>query len=196
MRRITYRFVLLIASAAIAPLLLYGIISIRNLQQGNGIDGPGRQQQAGQSGLRGDRPVHGRTTRACCAPLVSCCAASTWSSGSRRRCSRTSSAISRVPRDHVLRRRRPRHRHEPRRPDTPSRYRPPRPRQRRRLHRATRSRRGQPAAHDDCHPHRSGRAGAWLDRRRDCARGALAARSIACASARKATRCSSRTNCG
>ena len=34
MRRITYRFVLLIASAAIAPLLLYGIISIRNLQQG------------------------------------------------------------------------------------------------------------------------------------------------------------------
>ena len=36
MRRITYRFVLLIASAAIAPLLLYGIISIRNLQQGTG----------------------------------------------------------------------------------------------------------------------------------------------------------------
>src|SRR6188472_241318 len=34
MRRITYRFVLLIASAAIAPLLLYGIISIRNLKQG------------------------------------------------------------------------------------------------------------------------------------------------------------------
>ena len=34
MRRITYRFVLLIASAAIAPLLLYGVISIRNLQQG------------------------------------------------------------------------------------------------------------------------------------------------------------------
>ena len=43
MRRITYRFVLLIASAAIAPLLLYGIISIRNLQQGTESTVTGRQ---------------------------------------------------------------------------------------------------------------------------------------------------------
>src|SRR5262245_15187224 len=34
MRRITSRFVLLIASAAIAPLVLYGVISIINLQAG------------------------------------------------------------------------------------------------------------------------------------------------------------------
>ena len=34
MRRITSRFVLLIASAAIAPLVLYGAISLLNLRQG------------------------------------------------------------------------------------------------------------------------------------------------------------------
>ena len=34
MRRITSRFVLLIASAAIAPLVVYGAISLLNLKQG------------------------------------------------------------------------------------------------------------------------------------------------------------------
>ena len=38
MRRITSRFVLLIASAAVAPLVLYGVISIVQPEDGNGID--------------------------------------------------------------------------------------------------------------------------------------------------------------
>ncbi len=90
MRRITYRFVLLIASAAIAPLLLYGSSPFatcsreRNRRSGKATAGwriRSRKRSASTW----------TTTRACCRRLVSSCAAPTWSRGSRRACSRTSS---------------------------------------------------------------------------------------------------------
>ena len=89
MRRITSRFVLLIASAAIAPLVVYGAISLLNLQAGHRIIGQ-RGKPAGRGSGRGtDRAVHREQhPRAeICGPRRS--AASTCSPGSSRGCSRT-----------------------------------------------------------------------------------------------------------
>ena len=52
MRRITSRFVLLIASAAVAPLVLYGVISIFNLKTGTESYGQRGQSAARRSGRR------------------------------------------------------------------------------------------------------------------------------------------------
>ncbi len=163
MRRITYRFVLLIASAAIAPLLLYGIISIRNLQQGTeSTVREGNRRLASQvSEEIGQYMEHNtRVLRTVWSgPARHQHGAVAADAGTHGLCS----GFPRVSRDHVLRRRRPRHRHEPRRRDRPLDTDRRRHRHQRGLHCAPRSRRGQPAAYDDCHPHRSGRAGAWLD---------------------------------
>ena len=163
MRRITYRFVLLIASAAIAPLLLYGIISIRNLQQGTeSTVREGNRRLANQvSEEIGQYMEHNTRVLKSVGLVLRGTNMEQWqqtqvlkdfridfpefreitffSAGGRV------IATSRAGRDSPL--------------DTDRRSH----RQQRRFHSAARSRRGQPAAHDDCRPHRSGRAGAGLD---------------------------------
>ncbi len=94
MRRITYRFVLLIASAAIAPLLLYGVISIRNLQQGTeSTVREGNRRLANQVSEEIFQYMRAQHPRAC-RRWVRSCAAPTWSRGSRRKCSGLSPTIS------------------------------------------------------------------------------------------------------
>ncbi len=63
MRRLTTRFVLLIASAAIAPLVLYGFVSILRLQTGTQRDRHQGQPRAGHTGCGTHRPVHHYNTR-------------------------------------------------------------------------------------------------------------------------------------
>ena len=115
MTRITGRFVLLIASAAIAPLVVYGVISVVNLRTGTGETVRTRQPAGRRSGRRANRPVlrlqHTRSALG-------------WLRAARHQ-SRIMAAVARpqglrprfprVPRDHVLRQRRPDDRDQPRR---------------------------------------------------------------------------------
>ena len=57
-RRITSRFVLLIATAAVLPLVVYGAVSIRSLRGGTYGSVQGRQRQGRQTSGRAGQPVH------------------------------------------------------------------------------------------------------------------------------------------
>ncbi len=63
MTRITSRFVLLIASAAVAPLVVFGVVSIFSLQNGTVTSVDPGQSAGRRTSRRTDRPVHCDTTR-------------------------------------------------------------------------------------------------------------------------------------
>ncbi len=176
MRRITSRFVLLIASAAMAPLVLYGADLDFQPENGNRIDG--QRGQSSRSPIRSSEQIgqyiahNTRVLKSVGLELAQhqpgAVAAVARAEGLRHR-------LSGVPRDHVLRRRRPCHRDEPR-----WRCHACRSRTRRTvgsadgLHRPAAARRGQPAPHDDCGASHARRPGAGLGGRRDCPRVSLA----------------------
>ncbi len=95
MRRITSRFVLLIASAAIAPLVLYGVVSIFNLQAGHRDVGQRRQPAASPTRSRNRSGSTSITTPASEIRRAGAAQASTSSRGSSHASSRTTSSIFR-----------------------------------------------------------------------------------------------------
>ena len=128
---------------------------------GHGIDSQGRQR-----GWRIRSPKRSASTcehnNRVLRRSGSCCAAPIWSPGSRRACSRTTSIDFPEFREITFFGAGGRVIATSRAAETPLRSRPPSRRHQRRFHSSPRSRRGQPAANDDCRPHRSRRAGARL----------------------------------
>ena len=174
MRRITSRFVLLIASAAVAPLVVYGVVSIISLRNGTEQSVTRRQQrvadqvaeQIGQyidaqhAGAQIGRPraarhqseqwQQTRVLKDYVLDFPEFREITFFTAGGRM------IATSRAGDSDALASRSGERRH------------------RRHLHRAARARRRQPAAHDDRRPRDAGGPGSRLGGRRNCARGTVA----------------------